>query len=128
MQAIITELSARLQQLGLRYVDRYNGQPETNVDHLYTWPAAFIELHSIQWRPRMGRYQSGAGNITLHLIQQHLGDSHTTAEGQEKAKLSTYTLVDQVADSLRTYRGTHVGELQLIQSLYASHWNQYVYY
>ncbi|MCE3008062.1 MAG: hypothetical protein LW884_06940 [Bacteroidetes bacterium] len=116
-------LSTKLHSLGCVFVDHYNGQPERSVDHVYSWPAAFIEFQALRWEQPRGRIVTAQGSLSLHLIQQHLGDSYTTAQGTQAGR-PRFALVEQVQRGLHNWKPEGFGYLLLAGTQPARLWNQ----
>lgn len=125
MNEALNELAARLLELGCRYVDRYNGQPERQNEHVHDWPAAFVEVGPINWEPLRGQRYTAVVSLSIHLVQQHLGDHFAPEANPTNPKLN-FTLTDSITRGLEQWLPTHMGQLQPTQLLPARQWDQLI--
>lgn len=93
--AIIDKLNAEFSREEKLWIDFYRDQWTDLKEHSFSLPAVLIQFTSINWETVSQKVQRGELELTLHIGQNHVQDTHDGAPTREAA-LQIYDFVDRV--------------------------------
>lgn len=97
-QAIVAKLKEQVPSINL--IDYWNSQTEKlTQDEFLTTPCVYLEFGAINWMDVGDGVQEGDCDITLHIVQDHLGATFDTAPDNAQVGMVRMQLLQQIHEA-----------------------------